>query len=69
MRKPSFRLFCCQLLANAVAAAFAVVVIAVVAAAAEPEYEKDDDNPAAVIAIAKIKSTVHKDISFKYDVF
>ncbi len=62
------------LLANVVAAAVTVVVIVVIVATAataaavaaeEPEYEKDDDNPAAVTAIANIKSTVHKDISFK----
>ncbi len=60
----------CFLSANAVAVAVtvgcAVVGAAVVViAAAEPEHEKNDDNPAAVTAIAKVKSTVHKDISFK----
>ena len=58
-----------QYSANAVAVAVAVGCAVVGAAvvvigAAEPEHEKDDDNPAAVTAIAKVKSTVHKDISF-----
>ncbi len=58
-----------DVVAVAVTCCCAVVVTAVVViAAAEPEHEKDNDNPAAVTAIAKVKSTVHKDFSFN-DVF
>lgn len=70
VRKPHSGKFKVFFSANVVAAAVTVVgavvgtAVVVIAAAAEPEHKKDNDNPAAVTAIAKIKSTVHRDFSF-----
>ena len=70
VRKPHSGKFSVFFSANVVAAAVTVVgavvvaAVVVIAAAAEPEHKKDNDNPAAVAAIAKIKTTVHRDFSF-----